>query len=54
MKETQLLDMCNLKPIKDIKTFKPKNVGYTSTKKIFSRGITWQLFFFLTFNNWLT
>ena len=30
MKETQFLDMWNVKPTKDIKTFKPQNVGCTS------------------------
>ena len=38
MKETQFLDMWNLKPIKDMKTFKQQNVGCTSTKKILFMG----------------
>ena len=33
--EKQFLDMWNLKPIKDIKTFKPQNVGCTSKKNSF-------------------
>ena len=33
--KTQFLDMWNLKPIKDIKTFKPQNVGCTSKKNSF-------------------
>ena len=33
--ETQFLDMWNLKLIKDIKTFEPRNVGCTSKKNSF-------------------
>ena len=38
MKETPFLDIWNLQPINDIKTFKPQNVGCTSTKKIIFLG----------------